>query len=56
MLAKKYLALPLWMMSKSVPTTTATAITTRNPCRKPAGNDAPATANGLTLSMESSLS
>ena len=51
MLAKKYLALPLWTMSKSVPTTTARTITTRNPCRNPAGNDAPATANGLTLSM-----
>src|SRR6476620_1092755 len=38
-------------MSKSVPATTATAITNRNPGRKPAGNDAPATANGLTLNM-----
>ena len=29
MLAKKYLALPLWTMSKSVPRTTAIAISTR---------------------------
>src|SRR3954466_448365 len=40
------------MMSKSVPATTATAITTRNPCRKPSGSDAPTTANGLTFSIE----
>jgi hypothetical protein len=56
MLAKKYLALPLWMMSKIVPNTTARTSTMSNPCRNPAGNDAAATLNGLTLSMKSSFS
>src|SRR5690606_29090595 len=43
------------MTSKSVPATTSRIITTRNHCRKPEGNDAPATANGLTLDMELSF-
>jgi hypothetical protein len=51
-LAKKYRALALWMMSKSVPRNTAAIITTRYHFRKPAGSEPAAVANAFCVNID----
>src|SRR5262245_17989101 len=50
-LLKKYVALFLCMMSKSVPATTKKAITTTYACMTLGGTEAESSANGLLMTM-----
>ena len=54
-LAKKYFALPLWITSKSVPTTTRMIIRIRYPCMTTGGMVADNSANGLSVNINASL-
>jgi hypothetical protein len=54
-LLKKYVALCLCMMSKSVPPTTNKAITTMYVCMTVGDTDAESLANGLLMNMVESL-